>query len=282
MSPLFLFIKILPKKLVSYLTGCFVGISFPAPLGSWLNKKFVALFKLDLSEAERPLETYKSIQEVFTRKLKARARPLANVDYISPCDGTLSLTETLEAEASDTVLQVKGFSYPFSELIGKQPGQWKPDFVSTLYLAPHNYHRVHAPVSGEIHSIKHIPGELWPVNPKFLFLVQRLFARNERLVFEIKLTTGGTCFFVMVGALNVGKMRTPFAKNLLTNQFQNKVFHEDITPPAPVKKGEELGTFMMGSTVVLGFDKEALKGMQHKPEITQEKRPVKMGEALSQ
>ena len=282
MSPILFILKILPKNLVSFATGFLVRLTFPSSLQNWLNKRFVSLFNIDIQEAEKALEDYKSIEDVFTRKLKKGNRPIDNTSYSSPCDGILSLTQELEGQSQNSVFQIKGFSYSFSELIGTDTKQnsWSPSLVSTFYLAPHNYHRVHSPLTGKIKSLRHIPGQLWPVNPKFLSLVPRLFARNERLVFEIDVSTGGTAYLVMVGAFNVGRITTPFCDDLTTNTFKNNVRTETLNPAPTVATGDEIGTFLMGSTVVLGLDKEALSGLPASCKLVDSPTVIKMGETL--
>ena len=277
-------LTLLPKNLMSYLTGILVRLSFPQPVQSFLNKGFVKIFGLDMSEAEHPLSHYHNIEAVFTRKLKSSSRPLTTDDYCSPCDGVLSLTEKIKEEES-LALQVKGSSYSIKELLfGKheKATDFKPDWVSTFYLAPHNYHRVHSPVAGYLVSIRHIRGTLWPVNPKFLNYIPGLFVQNERLVFEIQREEGGRVYLVMVGALNVGRITTPFSKNIITNNYspRQKESFEALEPLLKIEKGQEIGTFLMGSTVVLVFDKKATDSLSSHPVFVSTKKDVYMGESL--
>lgn len=278
-------LTLLPKNLVSYLTGTLVRISFREPLCSFLNKSFVKIFGLDMSEAEHPLSHYKNIEALFTRKLKPSCRPLTTKDCCAPCDGVLSLTEKIK-EGEPLALQVKGSSYRIKELLfGKdeKANHFNPAWVSTFYLAPHNYHRVHCPVTGDLVSIRHIKGTLWPVNPKFLNYIPGLFVQNERLVFEIKQESGGTLYLVMVGALNVGRITTPFSKSLITNNYNSskqKESFETLEPVVKIEKGQEIGTFLMGSTVVLVFDRKCLDSFTSQPVFVTEKKDVLMGESL--
>jgi phosphatidylserine decarboxylase len=175
--------------------------------------------------------------------------------------------------------------YDLRELIlGDEPGHDDLDLAwyQTVYLAPHNYHRVHAPFSGAVTRIAHRPGELWPVNTTFVRRVPRLFARNERLVFEFKLDSGGRAFVVMVGAFNVGRMVTPLAPDLVTNsrtrQLRPKVADCRFDVAKTVLIGDEIGTFMLGSTVVVVFDRAALAGF--KLIEAQDNRPVLVGQSL--
>lgn len=278
------FLSIIPKNLLSYITGYFVRIAFPGKMAFYVNKTLAALFKINMTEAEKPLSDYKTFEDVFTRKLKEGARPLDKSPYCSPCDGTLSLTQELTDPTK--TLQVKGSTYSLFELIfGKNHSKnlkFKPCWVSTFYLAPHNYHRVHSPISGFLRSIKHIPGTLWPVNPLFLSYIPRLFSRNERLVFEIETAEKGLAYLVMVGAFNVGRITSPLSKGIISN---NKIMNtrgktEILTPPVELTKGQEIGTFMLGSTVVLAFDKNIMTTFPSKPRYCLSKETVKMGKNL--
>jgi len=255
-------------SVMSFVVGWFVRIQFPEPINRWLCSSFVSFFGIEMDEAEMPLKSYKSIEDVFTRKLKKDVRPIMS-ELVSPAEGTLSISApAIEQQA----VQVKGRNYDLGKLIGLRSSDQidyqldsqsnKLSWYSTIYLAPHNYHRVHAPVSGELVQITYVPGTLWPVNKLFVKFMPKLFLRNERLIFEMKLDNGGTVYTVMVGALNVGRIVSPFWSDFATN---SDIFKQEASTtlsfdsPRPVKVGEELGTFMLGSTVVLVFDDKSLE-----------------------
>jgi phosphatidylserine decarboxylase len=150
-------------------------------------------------------------------------------------------------------------------------------FFQTIYLAPHNYHRVHAPMSGKIESIEWIPGCLWPVAPEVIPYIPALFTKNERLVFKLKVRESKTLYLVMVGALNVGRISTPFWPNLHTNNGQKERVKRDFENTA-LMIGQELGTFHLGSTVVMVLDQELADGLPIKGDDAL--GPVKQGQSL--
>jgi len=275
-----LLFHLLPKNLISFLVGALFRIKWPAPLDGIVVQGFARIFKIDMTEAEHAIDHYKTIEDLFTRKLKDGLRPIASARVVSPADGCLSRSMPIVAGMA---LQVKGIDYSVDELISGSPKESGIDWgwFQTVYLAPHNYHRVHAPFDGRLVSIKHIPGQLWPVNVPFVLRIFKLFCRNERLVFECELA-GGRAWIIMVGALNVGRMTTPFWPEFVTNNFEQQ-FDADIgvktfRDPVHLSKGDELGTFMLGSTVVIAYDKASLSGESFK-EYYGDKR-VTMGASL--
>ena len=212
-----------------------------------------------MGEAEHPVSGYKTIEDIFTRALKPGSRALEK-EPLSPADGMLSVSR---AVVDGMAVQAKGINYSVEELVfgAINTGRaFKPSWFSTVYLAPHNYHRVHTPVSGKIVSMRYIPGELWPVNKPAVSFVPKLFCRNERLVFTVD-TGKGNVHAVMVGALNVARMTTRFWPELTTHDAikalpgkmieKNNLSHE-------ITAGDELGTFMLGSTVVVVYEEETV------------------------
>jgi phosphatidylserine decarboxylase len=280
MNPIILLLYILPKNLISYLTGVLVRVKLPRRIQFWINQRFVKLFKIDMSEAEKTLKEYRTIEDVFTRALKEDIRPIQS-EFCSPCDGTLAMAGPIEG---DTAIQAKGHLYDASELV---TGTSRAAHMSTLrhfvtlYLAPHNYHRVHSPVAGKILNIYYLPGELWPVNDMSIQNVPKVFTRNERLSFEIETENGGRCFLVMVGAFNVGRMRSPFIENFHSNDSffkPGRYRHLELQEPQAIAIGEEIGTFMLGSTVVLVLDQTFVS--KHKPVTNSQPKNIKLGESI--
>ncbi len=256
----FLFFYLLPKNGLSRLTGRIVSKN----LGQWAVRWFQRHFKIDMNEAEHPIEHYKTIEQLFTRSLKKGTRPIGK-DPVHPVDGDLVGLQKL---VGNSLFQVKNITYSFSDLTQHQPDLFKN--VLTYYLCPTDYHRVHSPVTGVIKGIVGVAGELWPVNEKSRKYVPRLFSRNERVVIEIETQTGPV-LVVMVGATNVGKMSLRFDP-----QFQSNVARQ---PPLlkkdfniPIQAGEELGVFHMGSTVIVAYSQD-LKNIQG--------GKTKMGQSLS-
>ncbi len=272
--------KIYPQNFSSFVLGTIVRQRVPL-LSPVLNRPFVLSFKLNMKEAEKPLQEYHTIEDIFTRKLKPNSREIQG-ELVSPADGMWSQGGHLEDGAA---IQAKGLYYDTKELVfgpEASPATKKLNFIifSTIYLAPHNYHRVHSPVSGRLRFIRYIPGDLWPVNEPFVKWLPNLFIRNERMVFDIELEGGGFVHVVMVGALNVGRIVSPFLKNFFSNDYFKKVRCKtfEMEKEVYLKPGDELGTFMLGSTVVLVFDHQAMENLP--PIKFVGKRAVRMGESL--
>ena len=271
--------KVLPMNAVSWVTGKVAELSLPQPLQKSLNKGFAKAFGIDVGEAEKPISEYASIEDFFTRKLKDGARPVSG-ELCSPADGILSVSGLAE---NATAIQAKGLTYSLHELMFGEKGTESVSlkYWATIYLAPHNYHRVHSPISGTLSQIRYFPGELWPVNKPSVGFTPRLFTRNERLVFDIK-TAQGTLYLAMVGALNVGKMTTPFLPNFATNKGFLKAESQQVFVLDQVydlKAGDEIGTFLLGSTVIIAFDEALAK--EYRMKQAWRSRPVKMGEPLA-
>jgi len=192
----------------------------------------------DPSEAELGYEGYGSLGAFFVRRLKAGARtfdpdPRA---LLAPCDGTLQELGTI---AQGALLQAKGQSYTLAELLGADEPGLEGAWTSTIYLSPRDYHRVHAPLACELCAVRWIPGELRSVAPRVLLRVPRLLATNERAVLALD-TAVGRSYLVMVGALNVGRIRVVGVKN-----------GETPAQPIAFARGAEIARFELGSTVVL-------------------------------
>jgi phosphatidylserine decarboxylase len=283
MDPLLVLFRFIPKNLLSLLVGAIVRLRLPRPVARWLVSGFVRAFRLDLTEAQLRLEDFATIEDVFIRRLKPDARPV-QPPICSPADGYLAVSAPAELGRA---VQAKGRSYNLIELIfdrdPKRPYDFDPHWYQTVYLAPHNYHRVHAPFSGVVERVRYVPGELWPVNAAFVRRVVNLFSRNERLVFDFKLDGGGRAYVIMVGATNVGRMVTPLVPELVTNsamrQLTPLLTTHEFPEPRRVTIGDELGTFMLGSTVVVVYDKLALSGLSLLR--CEDLRPVLMGQALT-
>lgn len=272
---------LLPKNLMSRLVGLFTAYRFHPSWMKWINHYFVKIFSINMAESAAGLENYGSIGEVFTRTLKSDARPLASSPVVFPCDGTLSVCRQLKKNTVSEVenlFQAKGLVYSQQELLGKKVIE-DLTYHATIYLAPHNYHRIHSPVQGSIMSITHIQGSLWPVNRFFVPFFPGLFCQNERLVFTIRSEQGFMVYVVMVGAFNVGKMTTPFLKDFETNRPINSQVKEYHFPQGlSIKAADELGVFHLGSTVIMLFEEEAMKHFAHVS--LKEGNSVLMGQAF--
>lgn len=244
---------ILPKSMLSTVVGLATRLPVPAPVHRLAMKRFTRAYNVDLSEAEHGLEHYPTFAQFFTRGLKAGSRPIEGGDdvVVSPVDGAVSQVGYSE---NGHCLQAKGITYSVEQLLGDAQaatpfhgGAW-----TTLYLSPRDYHRIHAPLKGEVEGYAYVPGEFWPVNPASVKNKQALFCVNERLITYLK-TPAGRCAVVKVGATCVSRIKASYDDVLTHAGKPGKVHRYPVA--LPVEKGAELGRFEMGSTVILLFEK---------------------------
>src|SRR5438270_8673358 len=249
-------LRLLPKNTLSRAVGAACRASAPRPVVRAVIRAFARKYGVDASEAERPIEEYPTFTEFFTRRLKPGVRPIAAGELlpISPVDGTIGeLGDIVEGRA----VQAKGKHYTLAELIGgpnaaEDAAQFAGGTFATIYLAPYNYHRIHAPLGGEITGYVNMPGQLWPVNPVGIRNVEELFCVNERLTTFLA-TARGACGVVAVGATNVGRIRALY-DDVVTNARRTRRPERKLYERGrPIAKGAELAVFEMGSTVVLLF-----------------------------
>ncbi len=268
---------LLPKQALTALAGKFAGAR-AGGLTTAVIRWFVGRYGVDMGEAVNPdIAAYASFNEFFTRPLKAAARPLADAGFICPVDGAISQFGAIER---DQIFQAKGHRYSTTALVGGDAGlaaQFQDGSFATLYLSPKDYHRIHMPCDGRLLRMIHVPGELFSVNPVTARGVPGLFARNERVVCVFE-SAGGPFVLALVGATIVGSMAT--------------VWHGVVNPPRPghlrewhygdqqlrLQQGEEMGRFLLGSTVVMLFPQGALK---FNPEWSPQ-RPIRMGEKMGE
>lgn len=240
---------------------------------------FIKLYKVDMSEAlETDPHAYPTFNAFFTRALKKSARSVtARVEYVaSPVDGTVS---EFGAIKDGTLIQAKGRDYTVLELFGgdnSSSARYLNGSFLTIYLSPRDYHRVHMPLPGKLTSQTHVPGRLFSVAPHTVRSVKRVFARNERLVCQFENMFGGMSL-VMVGAINVAAIETVW-DGLVTPPAGREIVHVDYTNQKSVllAKGDEMGRFNMGSTVILLFDQPVSWHKQLAPGKT-----VRMGQPLA-
>lgn len=241
-----------------------------------LIRRFVDAYDVDMGEAERPVGEYKSFNDFFTRALKTGARPLADADgyVLCPADGEISQLGRIE---KGRILQAKGHSYTVAELLGGDETlaeKFAHGHFITIYLSPRDYHRVHMPVGGRLRSTTYVPGDLFSVNQATAAGVPGLFARNERLscVFDTPL---GSMASVMVGAMIVAGIETVWGGRVVPH---GKLLVSDMPQNVPAfEAGDEMGRFLLGSTVVLLFEEGQVKFL---PDLASGTK-TRMGQALA-
>jgi len=267
---------LLPKLLITRLFG-FAARHRAGALTQWMIRRFIAKYGVDMSEAAQPdPRGYTRFNEFFTRALKPGLRPLAATALTCPVDGAISQFGRIER---DQIYQAKGKSYSSSALLAcdaAQARQFDDGLFATIYLSPRDYHRIHMPCDGRLLSMSHVPGELYSVNPATARGVDGLFARNERVVCHFD-SPHGPFALVLVGATIVGSMETVW-HGVINPPRSATVRHWDYRDQTiSLKQGEEMGRFLLGSTVVLLFPQGPLT-------FSEEWAPahaVRMGEAMA-
>ena len=237
--------------LLSRILGHLSDLPLPRPLRVPAIWAYARAYGVDLSEAALPPSAYASFNAFFTRRLRAGARPIdpASHSVVSPSDSRLSAIGPVPDHGR--LEQVKGESYGIDALVGSSEGaaRFRSGFSATLYLSPAMYHRVHSPVDGEIVAWRYVPGRLFPVNAAGVRSVPGLFTRNERVAVFIESEAHGAVALVLVGAANVGRISLAFA-DLVTNRGHAAGRFEPAAK-IPIRRGDEVGVFNLGSTVVL-------------------------------
>ncbi|WP_374279062.1 archaetidylserine decarboxylase [Azonexus sp.] len=248
---------LIPKQALTVLAGKLASAE-AGRLTTAVIRWFVGRYGVDMAEAANPdVAAYSSFNEFFTRPLQDGARPLADADFLCPVDGAISQFGAIER---DQIFQAKGHRYSTTALLGgdrELAARFESGSFATLYLSPRDYHRIHMPCAGKLTRMIYVPGALFSVNPTTARGVPGLFARNERVVCLFESAVGPFAL-VLVGATIVGSMAT--------------VWHGTVNPPRPgvvrewrydeqnivLHQGEEMGRFLLGSTVVLLFPKDTL------------------------
>ena len=241
-----------------------------------LIRWFVGRYNVNMDEALDPdITHYASFNDFFTRALRPDARPLAQADYVCPVDGRISQFGTID---KDQIFQAKGHHFSTTALVGGDAAlaaRFEHGSFANLYLSPRDYHRIHMPCDGRLTRMIYVPGELFSVNPTTARGIPGLFARNERVVCVFD-TANGPFVMTLVGATIVGSMAT--------------VWHGVVNPPRTgeirdwsyandnvvLKQGEELGRFLLGSTVVMLFPKGTINFNAN----WQPAGPVQLGEVM--
>jgi len=257
-SPAVLLQHLLPKQLLTTLAGRFASAELGA-VTTAVIRWFVARYRVDMHEAAEPdITRFATFNAFFTRALKPGVRPLDAADLVCPVDGAISQVGRIDG---DQIFQAKGHLYSTTALVGGDASLAAPfanGEFATIYLSPKDYHRIHMPCDGVLTRMIYVPGALFSVNPETARGMPRLFARNERVVCVFE-GVRGPFVMVLVGATIVGSMGT--------------VWHGVVNPPRPgtvrewyyepgavtLKQGDEMGRFLLGSTVVLLFPQGSVR-----------------------
>jgi phosphatidylserine decarboxylase len=248
-------LRLLPKNAVSRLAGAATRWRAPAPVRLAAMRAFARRYGIDLSECP-DLEVYRTFGEFCARPLRPGLRPIAAGErvVVSPVDGAVS---EAGVAAGGRLVQAKGIDYSAAALLADEDlaRRLEGGAYATLYLSPRDYHRIHFPTGGEILGYRYVPGRLWPVNPASVRTVPGLFTVNERLVTIVRSPVGLSAV-VAVGATVVGRVRAYYDPSVpCTNLRGGRPARRDYETPIPVEKGQELGAFEMGSTVILLFER---------------------------
>ncbi|MDQ7090099.1 MAG: archaetidylserine decarboxylase [Methylococcales bacterium] len=268
---------ILPHHALSKLMCLFTHCKYKA-WKNWMISTIIKIYKVNMSEAREPdINAYASFNHFFTRELKEGARVIAqeNKGIISPADGAVSQAGLIREGA---IFQAKGKSFTVTDLLGGDELRAKPfneGLFSTIYLSPKDYHRLHMPITGKLKEMIHVPGRLFSVNAATARSVPQLFARNERVVciFETEI---GEMALILVGAIFVSSIETVW-QGVITPPTISDVRHWSYGDDAPVlKKGDEMGRFNMGSTIIVLFAKNKASWK----ETFVAGKAIKMGESI--
>ena len=244
---------------ISQSFGKFANKKFPTGIQTLINKTYIGLMGLDMSEFQNP-SSYDSLNALFTRKLnKQREFSRNDNDFISPCDSWISECGDIK---SDLAMQIKGRCYGVDEFIGDDFSDEDKKLIHNgkfinLYLSPKDYHRFHMPLDTKVLKVVHIPGKFYPVNVPSLKKRINLFIENERVVMKCQNSDGKIFYMILVSALNVGVMQVGFEPRIKTNADADKSSayeYEDMN----LKKGDDFGCFEMGSTIIVLAQKDML------------------------
>jgi phosphatidylserine decarboxylase len=267
---------LLPKQALTRLAGRFASARLGG-LTTWVIRKFVARYRVNMAEAANPdIAAYPTFNEFFTRALKDGVRPLSNAPLICPVDGAISQFGPIE---QDQIFQAKDHRYSTTALVGgdaQLAAQFQDGHFATIYLSPRDYHRIHMPTAGRLTRMIHVPGDLFSVNPTTARGVPGLFARNERVVCVFD-SAAGPFVLALVGATIVGSVATQWHGVVTpprSGELREWRYDKDVIE---LTQGQEMGRFLLGSTVVMLFPKGPLA---FNP-AWQAGGPVQLGEVMA-
>jgi phosphatidylserine decarboxylase len=248
-----------PQAALSRSFGRLADLHIPRPLRRIVLSSFARAVAIDVAEAERPLEDYRSINEFFVRRLRPglRAWPDDPDTAASPVDGITGQHGTI---TRGRLIQAKGRDYTAADLLvdPAEAHRFDGGTFFTIYLSPRHYHRMHAPCGGSIPFARYVPGALLPVNAAAVVHIAGLFPRNERVICVIDGPLG-RCAVVAIGAYNVGRISTMFdpawaGSGRSVSNSGSSAETRRYDPPIAVTQGAEIMAFHLGSTIVLLFE----------------------------
>ncbi len=260
-------IRVLPRVRLSRAIGRLCDSPLPAPLSRALANAYCRAYRVDMADVEPCDGAYPTFDAFFTRPLRDGARCISSDEIVCPADGVLSAMGPIDPGSR---LLVKGRAYEVSELTGDPADKqrYAGGSFAIVYLSPRDYHRVHSPVDGVIRTVRVVDGDLYPVNPIGERHVPKLLATNHRVAICIDSERFGRVSAVMVGAIVVGRISV---KVLNGRNFADGT--HTITPEVTVRRGDEIGIFHLGSTVVLLFEPG--------PVLKRPEGPVRYGVSLT-
>lgn len=262
-------LSLLPKRTLTTLIAAFARSKASRVVIPW----YMRHYQIGLEDAEKSIGEFDSLMDFFCRTLKKGARAIANATIISPVDGRVS---ELGAIHAGQVFQAKGCTYSIEALLGDASlaESFQDGVYITLYLSPRDYHRIHMPIEGYIHSWRYIPGRLFPVNDHGVRLISGLYTKNERVVTGIE-TPWGRMLFVKVGATIVGSVQTVYGASSPPTFSRARRRFAQGAGGGYFLRGDEIGHFEFGSTVILLFEPGMVDSF-----CVQKGQFVQMGEAL--
>jgi len=267
---------LMPKQAMTSFAGRVAGAK-GGTMTTRLIRWFVGKYGVNMDEAVNPdIASYASFNEFFTRPLRPDARPLAKADFICPVDGAISQFGEVD---DHQIFQAKGHTFTTSELVGGDAtlaAHFQHGSFANLYLSPKDYHRLHMPCDGRLTRMIYVPGKLFSVNPTTARGVPGLFARNERVVCVFESPRHGPFVMVLVGATIVGSMATVWHGVVNPKRHNTVVEWNYQDQQISLKKGEEMGRFLLGSTIVMLFKPDTIRfNPDWKPEGS-----VRLGEVM--
>lgn len=247
-------LTLLPQNAISRL----VGQAGRSRASRRFIKPYISFFRINTEEIERPLADYPHLTAFFTRKLKQGARPISTHPdaVISPVDGKVAQVGAIH---QGTLIQAKHINYTVEQLLGcsqEKAKRFEGGTFLTIYLSPRDYHRIHMPIDGELTHLTYVPGRLFPVNSIGVHHVQGLFTKNERIITYAN-TPAGEMALIKVGAFIVGSVKVGYGEHT-TNVKGGRMYSRDLPDKPLYQKGEEVGLFEFGSTVILLFEKDRI------------------------